>query len=148
MSHAPHLRNPLLTAGFRLLLVVSLWQGPVAWIHMHAPDAEGLADHLARFHADDPDPFCLGWHWHLSSPVTGEPTSDHEKPANPHPAVLGSQVTVCCSSISVDAPAELSVLSRLHTLSSDHGTARATVAFLGTFCPAHTAQQVLCRINC
>src|SRR5690606_3831927 len=51
--------------AFRLLLVVSLWRGPVLWAHEHSAACEDLSRHLSVFHADNPEAWNLGWHWHL-----------------------------------------------------------------------------------
>jgi hypothetical protein len=63
---------------FRWLLVVSLWEGPVLWGHVHAVGEAGLGAHLQRCHLHDADPFGLGWHWHLSWPEPGDSETSHK----------------------------------------------------------------------
>lgn len=151
MSREAQRRFPVSLVGFRLLMVVSLWQGPIAWGHQHAPDSEGIADHIARFHAGEADAFCLGWHWHVSLPGTGEPTSNdqgapEQLPTNP--VVIGSAVSVGCGPLSPDALVEAGLTPSNLSLSGCAFAPYGSNAFLGTFCPAHTAQQVLCRMSC
>ena len=59
----------------RLCLIVSLWQGPIPWLHCHDEDlteisspvsANNLRLHLAAFHGNSPDK--LGWHCHWILP--------------------------------------------------------------------------------
>lgn len=151
LSREAHRRFPVSVVGFRLLMVVSLWQGPIAWGHQHAPDSVGMADHLARFHAGETDAFCLGWHWHVTLPGTGSPTSTDQGPPEQLPAnpvVIGSAVSVCCGSLSPDALVQTGLLPSNLALGGRVFAPLGAQGFLGTFCPAHTAQQVLCRMSC
>ena len=59
----------------RLCLIVSLWQGPIPWLHCHDEDvtemsspvsASNLRLHLASFHGNSQDK--LGWHCHWILP--------------------------------------------------------------------------------
>ena len=65
----PFLCNELLSSVvFRLMLMASLWQGPILWGHSHQQVREGLADHIAKFHCEGASSWQLGWHWHCSLP--------------------------------------------------------------------------------
>ena len=59
----------------RLCLILSLWQGPIPWLHCHDEDvtelsspvsASNLRLHLASFHGNSQDK--LGWHCHWILP--------------------------------------------------------------------------------
>ena len=65
------------TALFRLACIVSLWQAPVPWVHIHAAEVD-LQEHLAAFHSHVDEFATLGWHWHAVLPPWGqtEPTGD------------------------------------------------------------------------
>lgn len=82
MFRRPQQRCPFTTVGFRLMLMVSLWQGPIIWGHDHAPVNARLAEHVARFHAGESDAWNLGWHWHVSMPDSRMPNSPED--SGPH----------------------------------------------------------------
>ena len=69
-------RQPIATVVFRLLLAVSLWNGPVLWGHQHVHGATADAEHIARYHANDPDASHLGWHWHCTLPESSDTESE------------------------------------------------------------------------
>lgn len=79
---------------FRLLLVVSLWEGPVVWGHSHRVAMMGpanLTSHIASYHECDTAAADLGWHWHFSIPATdgdssGSGQSSHRLPPTVLPA--------------------------------------------------------------
>jgi len=75
------------------MLVVSVWQAPVPWVHLHslqagASDAPALVEHLRTFHSASrvqlSEP--LGWHLHfaLFGDLCGCQHENHD-PATPNP---------------------------------------------------------------
>ena len=136
-----------LVAG-RLLLVASLWQGPICWGHEHTCEGMDLAAHLARFHRAETDAMTRGWHWHLSMPnQSGNelPGDDQSYPS--HPAVLllssGLPGAVCCTT------AELAGLANCRLKSSDDGQSGLAGLALGdTIAIVCFPQQALCRLRC
>ena len=74
----------------RLCLIVSLWQGPIPWLHCHDEDltemtspvsASNLRLHLASFHGNSPDK--LGWHCHWILPCWNPCSDEHCQPEQP-----------------------------------------------------------------
>ncbi len=76
-------------------LVLSLWRGPVPWIHSHETlEAQGepessLAWHIAHFHQPIHDHELFGWHVHLTCPwdVFNEPSRPLD-PDSPKPRAV------------------------------------------------------------
>lgn len=72
--------NQIAAVAFRLVLAVSLWPGPIPWGHEHFTTQADLHDHLVRCHAQDPEGWQTGWHWHFSLPGSHAPLSDCRHP--------------------------------------------------------------------
>jgi hypothetical protein len=72
-----------------VLLIASLWRGPVPLCHVHATagasDEQLLSGHLQWFHQRGCSSDCpaLGWHWHFvpASDIDGDGESDDETEA-------------------------------------------------------------------
>lgn len=145
-------QNSIVAVCFRLLLAVSLWQGPVLWGHQHEPNSAGLAAHLSRFHADDSHALTLGWHWHLSLPVQRVPGSsdDAEQSQQPLPLIVVSSASLCANiSYSSSEPTAFAALTPTALIDSGLEASRTgTCGFLATYCPAHSPQQLFCRLSC
>lgn len=104
----------------RLCLVVSLWQGPLPWLHCHgtklteissAVTASNLRLHLASFHRNEEEE--LGWHFHWVLPCWNhffEKNCQHDSPSR--------------ESVSLD-----SIATQTTVASSLQGLAMAEVAF-------------------
>jgi len=78
-----HTTSLLSRVALRLLLVVSLWEGPVVWGHSHTSvmsPSESLVAHIAAHHACESDATHLGWHWHFSIPEADGANPSPEKP--------------------------------------------------------------------
>ena len=142
-------RTPWGAVCFRLLLAVSLWQMPMVWAHHHSQDAEELAEHLARFHANEPNPSCLGWHWHFPTTEAGLPgTSEHDgEYFESLPRMVPPSVDIVDgnafspSFLTALGPASQSLQAQFEAEYSQRG-------FLATFSPEHSTQQMLCRMTC
>lgn len=73
----------------RVLLCLSLWNGPLPWLHAHevsGPELsrnESLAAHVQVCHAPDDCDDCRGWHFHLM--LWGEILPEHSSPDAPLP---------------------------------------------------------------
>lgn len=136
----------LTTAVFRLLLVASLWQGPILWGHQHHLASAGLSFHTAQCHSNDEDSRELGWHWHLSWPVCDEscPTDDPLQPRLPlSERAVPVEVGSLFAAFDWAGPVECPVVTEPH-----RGPVSICGAFLSSFCPAHTPQELLCRLTC
>ena len=101
--------------GFRLLLILSLWQGPIVWGHYHdghhvqnghgqnghgqnghgqnghgqdrrGLKRSGLAEHLARYHQGETKTECGHWHWHVTLAHRG-PVGEHDSLPPGHPVI-------------------------------------------------------------
>ena len=138
---------------FRLLLVVSLWRGPVLWAHEHDANCENLTTHLVVFHPDAPETWDLGWHWHLSLPDGRGPLSPDDKepfgePCDSLPALVSGSLFPLIAGHS--SPATHAVAAHLaHSVcvsfSPANGDALRVGSRPGT---GPSTQQVLCRMNC
>ena len=130
----------------RLLLVLSLWQGPSFWGHVHHSESVGLGVHLAQFHSGEADSLQLGWHWHLSLPENGpsQSSEDSEQPRETLPKIaVASGGNVLVNVFSAEAPVEsISLTIRTGTL------VRGRVGFPASFQRPLSPLQVLCRLNC
>lgn len=134
------------SAVFRLLLVVSLWDGPVLWGHVHAVGAGDLMTHLQQFHLHDPEPFGLGWHWHLSLPEDGKPGSPGDSGKNrAHPPRLLTKPLQCgVDSLSASSGAsEPATVLRLETLAPSRCRAFSRLPSIN-----NSPQLLLCRLSC
>lgn len=151
MFASQHARSSLSAVVFRLLLVVSLWQGQVVWGHQHQADSSSMAEHIARYHAGDPNAWNLGWHWHLSNACGGQPIDDTQGRHDfcPHlsvnPILLASQFS---SGQTLDASDWVAFLpvSRISAPVAYSGMgsepqSTAAVRFQGP-------PEQLCRMNC
>jgi hypothetical protein len=147
---APSQQNRLRTAvWFRLLLALSLWQGPVLWGHQHR-GVTGLAEHIARFHADNSSAGSMGWHWHLMMPNGQHPLSPNS----------GDQHTSAPRDLSRTANVSLELADSLHPvepgcLSAGPANVQAGLTltsrssgFLATYHLLHLSQRLLCRMTC
>jgi len=139
---------------FRLMLIASLWQGPIIWGHCHQHSIVGLANHIAKFHSQTPDPWDLGWHWHCSLPGDAFPVSSDPNQTNHHSQ---SSPRDLIRMVSLNVSVAFSVVGYL---SFDRSPSRVAVRNCGNlrqetlFGPlwvinsAHVSQYVLCRIVC
>ena len=147
MFKAVQSQSLLTSVLFRLLLVASLWQGPILWGHQHDLNSVGLSFHTARCHSNDDHTTNLGWHWHLTLPTTHEDQApnDPDQPQLPLSKRAVPSDAVCsnaefdlngpwefCEAVSLPVPMPVA----------------SPVTFLSSYCPAHTAQQLLCRLTC
>ncbi len=139
-----------MAVAFRLLLAVMLWDGPVVWGHQHAVPAEGLSEHLARYHADDANAVCLGWHWHVSPPAgDGSQSSDDEESGNRTQPKTVAESLVLSNLFDFIAALPCPGLSVCSAMVLPANSVRAAEgSYLATFSPGHSAQQMLCRLNC
>jgi len=141
----------LAAAGFRLLLIVSLWQAPVVWGHQHSTDAADLAEHLALFHGGDFESCNLGWHWHVSLPQ-GEAPCSPESPQSPRDSLPGVVDSVSTPGSHLLSARVLHELADLIPLAASGGSSLLTAAagpnYLATWSAAHSPQQLLCRMSC
>lgn len=141
-----------LSIALRVLLIVSLWEGPVLWGHHHSPGFIGLSEHLEQFHPglETRSPPQSEWHWHLSWPESPEPCEEGRKESTPRSRNLTAatsivtahswsvQLSICVGDVSFIGHPEP---RRIFSLQEDR-------AFLATYCPAHSMQQLLCRMSC
>lgn len=143
-------------ALFRLLLVASLWRGPVLWAHEHSAACEDLTTHLSIFHADEPEAWNLGWHWHLSVPDSRGPLTPQDEEKVPYgdpgdslpalvPGSLSSLTAGLSSPATQSAVAEFSSSSSFDSLSPSEAEVLQFGKRPGV--PPST-QQLLCRMNC
>jgi len=139
---------------FRLLLIASLWQGPIAWGHAHSPNVAGLADHIAKFHSGQLDTSCCDWHWHYSLIGDALPSSPDRENSQNNPQ---SEPRTLARVISLESSNPLQVLSYLSfEFAPTQCAAKAdmklhqqsSLKLLQSHCPEHTAQYVFCRILC
>lgn len=148
MSTITTQRSPSATVCFRLLLVMSLWQGPVLWGHQHTPESGVSTTHIAQFHGNQSDAWNLSWHWHFSrlDPSGNASSEQSDETRLPFSQIVVNEAGCALAlggtiaSVAIEAvrwlPANVP-----HTGSGVHG-------FLATYCPAHSPQQVLCRMSC
>ena len=70
-------------------MLLSLWSGPLPWVHVHGTLSEGgseaLASHLARFHAGERPPRKCSFGWHLHFILPWAALEDGPCPANGSP---------------------------------------------------------------
>lgn len=139
---------------FRLVLIVSLWQGPIVWGHCHQHSAVGLASHLAKFHSDVSDPWTLGWHWHCTFPNDAFPVSSDPSGTNHHSPSSPRDLS---RTVSLSTGAVFSVIDYLsfdwspaHVAVRDSGNLRQEFLSgpLRRIDRAHASQYALCRIIC
>jgi len=134
---------------FRLLLALSLWQGPVLWGHQHR-GVTGLAEHIARFHTNNSSAGSMGWHWHLMMP-------NGQHPLSPSSA---DQHTSAPRDLSRTTNVSLELADSSQPLEPDSRPAGPTdlqiglaltsglSGFLATYHLLHPSQQLLCRMTC
>lgn len=138
--------------ALRVLLILSLWEGPVLWVHQHSLEVVGLSKHLEQFHSDAQTEIAdnAEWHWHLSWPASSEPCEGQSGESTPRSRNVTQTVSSATSlswvmqlSVSLDSFSDFEPSSNrlLHSARKDR-------AFLATYCPAHSMQQVLCRMSC
>lgn len=140
--------------AFRLLLVVSLWRGPVLWAHEHSAACEDLSRHLSVFHADNPEAWNLGWHWHLCLPESRGPLAPEDKvpfgdPGDSLPALVSAPHSSLTAGLS--SPATQTTVSAFLARSDfdSLSSAEAGVKRFGRGPGAGpSTQQLLCRMNC
>ncbi len=140
--------------ALRLLLLVSLWRGPVLWGHEHSADCTDLATHLSLFHGGDPDALHLGWHWHLRFPNSRGPVApDENSPfgdsGDSLPVVLSGTSSTLMAAMSSWA-AQLCVPADPAAKCGVGASSRQTaVAAFGTGPgAAPDTLQLLCRMHC
>ncbi|WP_437226225.1 hypothetical protein SH661x_004473 [Planctomicrobium sp. SH661] len=139
---------------FRLVLMTSLWQGPVVWGHSHHQTEAELADHIARFHSGVSDCRCNGWHWHCSLPddvapkSSGQSNGNGKCPSSPRDLV---RVVTFDSASSFSVVGYLS-FDRFPSHAAMHPLLKTSqggsTQLLFPFEHAHASQYVLCRIVC
>ncbi|MBI1346086.1 hypothetical protein GC163_07335 [bacterium] len=134
---------------FRLLLAVSLWDGPVLWGHQHNHDATADAEHIARYHAGDPEAALLGWHWHCSLPESDP--SESESPSHQplsKVAVIATLTASCGSTTTVDFDHIVVFIGGAQWLSEVAADPGHTADFFTSQMLTHSPQQLLCRMVC
>lgn len=109
MTSLLHTTSLLSRIALRLLLVLSLWDGPVVWGHSHATAmsrTESLAAHIAAHHACEGNAAHLGWHWHFSIPdADGADPSREKTSRRVAPSVLpAAESALVVTSQLADAP--------------------------------------------
>lgn len=109
MTSLLHTTSLLSRIALRLLLVLSLWDGPVVWGHSHATAmsrTESLAAHIAVHHACEGNAAHLGWHWHFSIPESdGADPSPGKSSRRVAPSVLpAAESALVVTSQLADAP--------------------------------------------
>ena len=148
MSIMTSQRSPLAAICFRLLLVMSLWQGPILWGHQHTPDSGVSTAHIARFHGNRSDAWSLSWHWHLSLlERSGDESSEKaEETRLPFSQIVMNEAGCAFShGPSIESTAIKETWSIPANVPHRSSGARG---FLATYCPAHSPQQILCRLSC
>ena len=148
----PQQRCPFATVSFRLLLLVSLWQGPIIWVHDHTPVDSRLAEHVARFHASESDPWNLGWHWHVSMPESRIPTSPEDSGRHQDPLDVAEVCGFVANFGNIGASGSTHLLLPLlsHLLPSAVMKLPAGVqnSCLHGFRSSRLTQHLLCRMSC
>lgn len=139
---------PLASISFRLLLVVSLWEGPVLWGHTHTNATPGLAFHIGRLHSGDPAAMNMDWHWHLSVPDrNGDEQSERKLPTQSQPTLVRISAELAgFASSSLSAPATLtvgwgSIAACLQPQFMSRGACSTNTL-------NSSPQQMLCRMSC
>lgn len=136
--------------AIRLMLALSLWQGPLVWGHDHSTSAPS-AEHVARFHGGDLASAQSEWHWHFSFPEGADPSSsptDEPPPPSSWPRTLSAN----SSGLDVQVLTQLSLsvascnalvlpvsAGSVSSLSLDRPRAMASPVSL---------QDLLCRMSC
>lgn len=146
-------RNSLTAVVFRLMLAISLWEGPILWGHQHSSNSTGMATHIARCHACDESPQSLGWHWHVSLPVQGDPSSSKgdDVPQTNLPRTVAPSVTDVAGTLQAGlsvAPFSVPITGRFLSLGYEALPPSGRGGFLASYSPAHSRQQLLCRLSC
>lgn len=148
-----HKHGILTSACLRLLLVISLWQGPIIWGHKHHGSGEELANHIVRFHGQELTPREMGWHWHCSMPADlfSKSTSDTNRDSLPlsrdmlRPMLPSNGVDACYSSSLVYLNSlQLGILAPSLFTMRPSDIARD----IPKLDPARSPQSILCRMHC
>jgi len=151
LSSYATLRKSWVAVVFRLLLVISLWQGPFPWMHRHTIEDPDLAPHLARFHDRDLTASDLGWHWHFSYPETGgNADSDGNEPV---PQRISPSASLGCAQMLLTAEGMHRLFGFCLPISTIVGlipVVRSANAHsdLARFSDATISLQLHCRMNC
>ncbi len=148
MSYFTFSLCPVAGVVFRLLLLASLWEGPVLWGHTHNSATPGLSAHLARLHQGQLAAMNIGWHWHLSLPESGQgEQSDGKFPKDYQPTVvLTSAGLMSCVSSPLSVPAAWadSYGANCGALQPQFMSRVACSTIIFNSSP----QQTLCRMSC
>jgi len=143
-------------------LVVSLWRGPLPWIHTHeaasrhSEDEVSFARHLRQFHPHEAAH--EGWHVHFSYPWdVFDPPCHRPDPASPKPAWVyempfvvshAAGVTDADSQVNPD-PLPLQLLEQ-GPAGSPHfdATCVAGLHFMQTYSPSVPLRALICVAQC
>ena len=138
--------------ALRLLLILSLWDGPILWGHQHSAGCSHLPEHLAKYHANDARAMELGWHWHLTRwcGVGLADSENHEQPPLPFPKQSAEQTLAVIGWSSLEnLPTTAATLIDGALLRDRSSTGNVvSLNFVDTYCLAHSRQHVLCRLTC
>jgi hypothetical protein len=148
----PQQRCPFAAVGFRLLLLVSLWQGPIIWGHDHAVTDLHLAEHVARFHVSESDSWKLGWHWHFSIPESRQPTSPEDTGRHQEPLKVMPVCGYAASLSGIGASGSNHAVPLLLLLPLSPTAMRPSIvphdSCLHRFRSSRLTQLLLCRMSC
>jgi hypothetical protein len=156
------LQNSCGSLWLRFVLVLTMWQGPIPWVHCHGTvaDSSVSADmlswfsvHLRSHHAcvQCERPVDLGWHTHFDMPQTPADESDRNSrtshdclPAS-HLQTLDLQMSVSASSaaislIAVDVHCVSMMTAMAQTRQASH--------FYASFAPAMSLPARFCIARC
>jgi hypothetical protein len=132
---------------FRLVLAISLWQGPILWGHAHTADIS--ENHLTRFHIQPTLGGMMQWHWHLSPPARLPhcPFQDEDQPQNPNAEFCGGTFSPLpaldlASTVAVDGHGVLIVPVCASTAKA------GPRGFLSTYLPSGSLQKIHSKYLC
>jgi hypothetical protein len=134
----------------RLLLMATLWEGPVPWGHSHAhsTDDRHLAEHLARFHPHDHHAADWGWHWHFSYPDWAHCQEEgHQQPLRPQAALVQNSFDVPCGPPTCVARI-VAVREARQPAAACPPWDRTGSRIHAALAHAPSAQERLCRLSC
>lgn len=148
----------------RLLMILSMWQAPVPFLHCHslrAEDAGGdvvMRQHLVRFHREalSHPGFGLGWHVHFELPAEffGCQDDDDSPARSRGDSARVERAAVAETRLEVSSPASPEIERLLPGLDSGdlravRGEARPSVDnFLTTFMDSTTINLLVCVARC
>lgn len=130
----------------RLLLALSVWDGPVLWGHVHTDGQKGLDTHVARFHACDQSPWTLGWHWHITVPA-----ADDEADSDGQPTRRSEHTVVLLTSSSTETAPQLlawSIVSSDDWLTATQNLGGLSATQTLAVSPTSAAAPRLTRLSC